>query len=186
MNLNLAFQTCLTYLAFEREKAATRRLEQTAKSENLDDLLTVENLEPGLIEYSTTHGFRMLYGDRPEQNQFVVAKKGNGFAKARNLPYTYLQTKCEPPQLIVESPSMEATVAGYAQAIKLPMAIAGEIDEYREGTLIVCITEDNKESADSGYANAVSLPYSPGSVYIQKIDMLDTDYAAMLVDFPRF
>ncbi len=195
MSLNLAFQTFLSYLDIEREKVATHRLEQVAKSEKLDDFLTVENLEPGLIEYFTTHGFRILcrdcfqhcpLGNRPEINEFVVAKKGNGFAKARSLPYIYLQTKCEPPQLIVECPCVQASNAGYAQAMKLPCAIAGKIDEYPEGTMVVCITEDSKDSAAFGYANAVPLPYSQDSVCIQKIDMLDTEYAAMLVNEPRF
>ena len=194
MNLHLAFQTFLSYLDFEREKVATRKLEQVAKSENLDDFLTGESSEPGIIEYSTTHGFRFLCPERPELNEFVVAKKGIRFSKARNLPYIYLQTKCEPPQLIVECHCVQASNAGYATAVRLPIAkpcvracaIAGRIDEYPEGTMVVRITEDNKESADSGYTNAVPLPYSPGSVYIQKIDMLDTEYAAMLVDFRKF
>ena len=186
MNLHLAFQTFLSYLDIEREKVATHRLEQVAKSEKLDDFLAIENLEPGLIEYSTTHGFRFLCPERPELNEFVVAKKGIGFSKARNLPYIYLQTKLKPPQLIVECPCVQATAAGYAQAIKLPIAIAGKIDEYPEGTMVVCITEDSEASASFGYANAVPLPYSLDSVYIQKIDMLDTEYAAMLVDCPRF
>jgi len=184
MNLNLAFQTFLSYLEIEREKIAARRLEQTANSENLDNFLVTENAEPGIIEYSTNHGLRVLCPDCPEVNQFVIVKKGKGFAKARNLPYIYLQN-CEPPQLIVESPSADAIGYGYATAVRLPYAIAGKIDEYPEGTLIVCITEDNKEAAAFGYANAVLLPYSLDSVYVQKIDMLDTEYAAMLVDFPR-
>ena len=171
------------------------RLEQIAKSEKLDDFLAIENLEPGIIKYSTTYGFRILcrdcfqhcpLGNRPQLNEFVVAKKGNGFAKARNLPYIYLQTLCEPSQLIVESPSADAIGYGYAQAIRLPYRIANKIDEYPEGTMIVCVTKDNEKSAAFGYANAVPLPYSPESVYVQKIDMLDTEYAAMLDNVPRF
>jgi len=54
---------------------------------------------------------------------------------------------------------------GYAQAVRLPYAIAGKIDEYPEGTMIVCITEDSEASADSGYANAVPLPYSQNTSY---------------------
>jgi len=186
MNLHQAFQIFLSHLDLEREKAATRKLEQIAKSENLDDFLAIENLQPGLIEYSTTHGFRILSRDRPQLNEFVVAKKGIGFSKARNLPYIYLQTLCEPPQLIVESPSYEAMGYGYATAVRLPYAIVSKIDEYPEGTLIVLFTDDNQRSADFGYANAVPLPYNRESVYIQKIDMLDTEYAAMLDNFPRF
>ncbi len=186
MNLHLAFQTFFSYLDIGREKAVTRRLEQLAKTENLDKFLAAEKAELGLIEYSTTHGFRVLCPDCPQGNQLVITKKGNGFAKAKNLPYIYLRTLCEPPQLIVESPSAEAMGYGYAQAVRLPYAIASEIDEYPEGTTIVCITDDNQKSAAFGYANAVPLPYSPESVYIQKIDMLDTEYAAMLDNVPRF
>jgi hypothetical protein len=68
----------------------------------------------------------------------------------------------------------------------LPYAIAGKIDEYPEGALVVCITEDSQEAANIGYINAVPLPYRKDYVYIQHIDMFDTEYAAMLVDFPRF
>ena len=186
MNPYLVFHAFLSYLSLEREKVAHRRLEQIAKSEEIDDFQVVESSELGVMEYSTTHGFRVLYRDRPQINQFVVAKKGNGFAKARNLPYIYLQTLCEPSQLIVESPCIQATAAGYTTAVRLPIAVAGKIDEYPEGTMIVRITEDSEASVDSGYANAVPLPYSRESVYIQKIDMLDTEYAAMLDNEPRF
>ncbi len=61
MNLHKAFQTFLSSLKKEREKAATCRLEQQlAKTENLDKFLAAEKAELGLIEYSTTHGFRVL------------------------------------------------------------------------------------------------------------------------------
>lgn len=185
MNLHLVFQAFLVYLGLKREKVAHRRLERIAKSEKLDDFLVIENSESGTIEYCTTHGFRVLCPKCPELNEFVVAKKGIRFSKAKNLPYIYLQTKCEPPQLIVESPCVQATVAGYATAVLLPYIVAGKIDEYPEGTIVVCITEGSKEFAVIGYANAVPLPYSQDSVYIQRIDMLDTEYAT-LVDFQRF
>jgi hypothetical protein len=186
MNLHPAFQIFLRYSDVEREKISTHKLEQIAISENLDDFLAIENSKPGIIEYSTTYGFRILCPELPELNQFVITKKGNGFAKARNLPYIYLQTKCEPPQLIVESPSEEAIGYGYAQAVKLPCVIAGITNEYPEGTMVVCITKDNQESAAFGYANAMPLPYQKDDIYIQRIDMLDTEYAAMLVDEPIF
>ena len=189
MNLDLAFYTFLSYFAIKRHKLAAQKLEEICKSENLDEFLGIDNsahLKLEVVHYATTHGFRILYFNRPEFNEFLVAKKGNGFAKARNLPYIYLQTKCEPPQLIVESPSTDAIGYGYAQAVRLPYRIAGNIDEYPEGTMIVCITEDNEEAAAFGYANAISLPYRKDDIYIQHIDMLDTEYAAMLVDFPRF
>jgi hypothetical protein len=190
MNIYLACQTFISYFAIKRHKISARKLEKICKSENLDEFLGIDNtyhLKPEImVHYATTHGFRRLHLNRPELNQFIVAKKGNGFSKARNLPYIYLQTKCKPPQLIVESPSAEATSYGYAQAASLPCITAGKIDEYPEGALVVCLTEDNKESADYGYANALPLPYSRDSVYVQKIDMLDTEYVAMLVDEPRF
>jgi hypothetical protein len=185
MNLHIAFQTFLFYLDSERDNVAALKLKEIAKSENLDNFLGVENLLAGEIDYFTTHGFRTLNCNRQGRNQFVVAKRGNGFSIAKNLPYIYLQ-KCEPPQLIVESPSSEATGYGYAQAFRLPYAIASKIDEYPEGTMIVCITKDNEESAAFGYANAVPLPYQKSDICIEKIDMLDTEYAAMLVDYKRF
>lgn len=186
MNLNLIFQTFLSYFAIKRHRIAAQKLEEICKSENLDEFLAIENSELGVIEYCTTHGFRVLCPERPELNEFIVAKKGIGFSKARNLPYIYLQTKCEPPQLIVEYPCVQATAAGYAIAVKLPIAVAGKIDEHPEGTLVVCITEDSEASADSGYANAVPLPYQKDDKCIHRINMLDTVYAAMLVDPPRF
>lgn len=80
MNLHLACQTFLSYLDLEREKREkvdTCRLEQITKSENLDNFLATENAEPGIIQYSTTHGLRVLCPDCPEVNQFVIVKKGN-------------------------------------------------------------------------------------------------------------
>ncbi len=188
MNLHQAFQIFMSYFAVEREKIAAQKVEEIARFENLDIFLEAEeNCQPGEVMYCTVHGFRSLNSECRHLNQFVVANRGVGFSKARNLPYIYLPvTECELPQLIVECPCVQATIAGYAQAIKLPIAIAGKTDEYPEGTMVVCITKDNKESANSGYANADPLPYSPDSVYVHKIDMLDTEYAAMLVDFPRF
>ncbi|PSB26097.1 hypothetical protein [Chlorogloea sp. CCALA 695] len=186
MNLHLAFQTFLSYLDSERDNAAALRLKQIAKSENLDNFLGIEDLSLGGIYYFTTHGFRTLNCDRPDRNQFVVAKKGNGFSIAKNLPYIYLPiSKCEPPQLIVESPSESASAAGYAQAVKLPYTIAGKEDDYPEGTLVVCVTLDNERAAIN-YANASPLPYDRKSVYIEDLRMLDTEYAAMLEDVPRF
>lgn len=186
MNLHLAFQTFLSYLDSERDNAATLRLKEIAKLENLDNFLVIENLSAGEIEYITTHGFQTLNCHRPDRNQFVVAKKGNGFSIAKNLPYIYLPiSKCEPPQLIVESPSESATTAGYAQAVKLPYAIAGIEHDYPEGTLVVCVTVDNERAAIN-YANASPLPYDRKSVYIKDLKMLDTEYAALLEDVSRF
>ena len=97
MNLHLAFQTFLTYLDFKREKIAAHRLKEIAKAENLDKFWGIEDLSAGGIDYFTTHGFRTLNWYCPDRNQFVVAKKGNGFSIAKNLPYIYLPiSKCEP------------------------------------------------------------------------------------------
>lgn len=188
MNLHQAFQIFMSYFAVEREKIAAQKVEEIARFENLDIFLEAEeNCKPGEVMYCTVHGFRSLNSECRHLNQFVVTNKGAGFSRARNLPYIYLPaTECELPQLIVECPCVQATTAGYAIAVKLPIVVASRIDEYPEGTMIVCITEDSEASVDSGYANAVPLPYSRNSVYIQKIDMLDTEYAAMLVDFQRF
>lgn len=41
------------------------------------------------------------------------------------------------------------------------------------------------EAVVAGYAQAERID-EQGSVYIERIDMLDTEYAAMLIDFPRF
>ena len=157
MNLNLAFKTFLSYLDYEREEIASCKLKEIAKAENLDELLGIEDLSVGEIDYCTTHGFRTLNCNCPDQNQFVVAKKGNGFSIAENLPYIYLPvSKCEPPQLIVESPSESASAAGYATAVRLPYTIAGMGHDYPEGTLVVCLTLDN-EKAVVNYANAIPL-----------------------------
>ena len=111
-----------------------------------------------------------------------------------------------PPQLIVQTPSEEASNAGYAVAIKLPYTVAGLGHDYPQGTLVVCLMMENEEVA-TGYANAIRLPVDyirvyvedlammpdnnllpldNGDIYIEHIDMLDTEYAAMSVDSPRF
>lgn len=188
MNLHQAFQIFMSYFAVEREKIAVQKVEEICKSENLDIFSGVEeNCQPGEVYYSTLHGFRTLDSERRHLNQFVVTNKGVGFSRARNLPYIYLPaTECESSQLIVECPCIQVTAAGYGQAVKLPYAIASKIDEYPEGALVICITKNNEELSALGYANAVPLPYSPDSMYVQKIDMLDTEYAAVLVNFQRF
>jgi hypothetical protein len=123
------------------------------------------------------------------------------------LPYIYSRgTTWFPPQLIVQNPSKSASIAGYAVAIKLPYTIAGIGHDYPQGTLVVCLTMENEKVA-TGYANAISLPVDyirvyveelamipnndllprdTGDIYIEHIDMLDTEYAAMLEDVSRF
>ena len=144
---------------------------------------------------------------RCELNQFVVTKKGLGFLKGQDLPYIYCRgTTWFPHHLIVHTPSEEARIAGYAAAIRLPYTIAGIGHDYPQGTLVVCLTLENEKVA-TGYANAIRLPVDyrrvyvedlaimpnndllpldQSDIYIEHIDMLDTEYAAMLVDFPRF
>ena len=106
---------------------------------------------------------------------------------AQQLSYLYYPcTRYKPCQLIVESPSESASVAGYAKAVRLPYANSDRIDEYPQGTTIVCIAEDNEEAVTFGYANAVPLPFDCDSIYIEDLGMLDTEYTALLENVPRF
>jgi len=93
MKVHPAFHIFLWYSDVKREKISARKLEQIAISENLDDFLFIENSEPGIIEYSTTYGFRILCPERPELSQFVVAKKGMVLQK----PEICLIFACKPP-----------------------------------------------------------------------------------------
>ena len=208
MNLHQAFDVFMSYFAVERHAIAAQKIEEIAKSENLDIFLEAqEDCKPGEVYYCTVHGFRSMDDTCLELNQFVVTKRGLGFSKGRDLPYIYRRgTTWVPPQLIVLYPSEEASIAGYAAAIKLPYTIAGIGHDYPEGTLVVCLTLENEQVAE-GYANAIRLPVDyrrvyvedlammpnndllpldNGDIYIEHIDMLDTEYAAMLVDSPRF
>ena len=58
---------------------------------------------------------------------------------------------------------------GYANAIRLPV-------DYRSGYV-----EDLAMMPDNNL-----LPLDQSDIYIEHIDILDTEYAAMLVDSPRF
>ncbi len=208
MNLHQAFDIFMSYFAVEQQTIAAQKIEEIAKSENLDIFLDAEeDCKPGEVYYCTVHGFRSINSTRCELNQFVVNKEGKGFSKGRDLPYLYRRdTSWFPPQLTVLSPSEEASNAGYAVAIKLPYTIAGLGHDYPQGTLLVCLTMENEEVA-TGYANAIRLPVDyrrvyvedlammpdnnllpldQSDIYIEHIDMLDTEYAAMLVDSPRF
>lgn len=209
MNLHQAFDIFMSYFAVEQQAIAAQKIAEIAKSENLDIFLEAkENCKSGEVYYCTVHGFRSMDSTRCELNQFVVTKnkKGKGFSKGRDLPYIYRRgTIWFPPELIVQTPSQEASIAGYAAAIRLPFNVAGLGHNYPQGTLVVSLTMENEEVA-IGYTNALrlpidrrsvyveelempdnnSLPLDQSDIYIQRIDMLDTDYAAMLVDFPRF
>jgi hypothetical protein len=158
-------------------------------SENLDKFIQIDSQYEGALDYQTFHGLRSVNSKRPEHNQFLITKKGNGFARPKNLPYLYFPAKEDyPSQLIVGSICAEANLAGYIAAIQLPYFITGEerfYDDYPEGTLVVNLTTENEHIA-TGYANAVSLPLNQNSIYIEKIDMLDTEYATMLEDVPKF
>ncbi len=158
-------------------------------SENLDEFIQIDSQYKGALDYQTFHGLRSVNSKRPERNQFLITKKGNGFARPKDLPYLYFPAKEDyPSQLIVGSVCAEANLAGYIAAIQLPYFITGEerfYDDYPEETLIVNLTTENEHIA-TGYGNAVSLPLNRNSIYIEKIDMLDTEYAAMLVDSPNF
>ena len=151
--------------------------------------MQIDSQYEGTLNYATVHGLRTV-SDRPEHNQFLITGIGGGFARPKNLPYLYFPAKEDyPSQLIVVSVCAEANLAGYIAAIQLPCFITGEerfypTGDYPEGTLVVHLTTENEMIA-SGYANAVLLPLDRNSIYIEKIDMLDTEYAAMLVDSPR-
>ena len=162
-----------------------------AISENLDEFIQIDSEYEGALDYQTFHGLRSLNSKRPERNQFLVTRKGDGFARPKDLPYVYFPAKegYPTPELRVEIVCAEASLAGYVPAIRLPYSITGEKcfspEDYPEGTLVVHLTTENEQIA-TGYANAVLLPLDRNSVYIEKIDMLDTEYAAMLEDVSRF
>ncbi len=146
MNLHQAFDVFMSYFALEQQTIAAQKIEEIAKSENLDIFLEAqEDCEPGEVYYCTVHGFRSMDDTCSELNQFVVTKRGLGFSKGRDLPYIYRRGNTWfPPQLIVHNPSEEASIAGYAAAIKLPYTIAGLSHNYPQGTLVVCLTMENE------------------------------------------
>ena len=45
----------------------------------------------------------------------------------------------------------------------------------KAAALIVCITSDNQEATDAGYANALTIPGLRSNVHIENLKMLDTD-----------
>ncbi len=167
-----------------------------ASAENLDRVVELENCSVGRVEYCTVHGCRVLSCDLPELNLFVVLKNGEGFAGAQLLPYDYSPTnRFRHSKLVVTCiPTDTASEAGYARAIALPYIHVDLVLFYPLGTLVVCVRDDNAEAIGAGYANAVLLSGKGVSgiqrdcseVYIEDMQMLDTDYAASLVDFPRF
>lgn len=162
-----------------------------AIAERLDEFVELESHRPGVIEYCTVHGCRIVSSHRPELNLFVVLKKGQGFARAVPLPYVYsYNSKHKIPQLrVVEYNRSDAlaTTTGWAGAIDLPYVIASDTGVYPNGTLVVSINATNHEATSAGYANALPwVALEQGDIYIEDLKMLDTQYANSLVDFPRF
>lgn len=135
---------------------------------DLDQAVEIENFFCGRVDYSTVHGSRSV-GIFLEFNQFLVVKEGAGFARAREIPYLYF-------------PSNKAANS----SLRMPNMLLNLAEVYPAAALIVCITSDNQEATDAGYANAVPIPGLRSNVYIENLKMLDTDYADSLVDFTRF
>lgn len=165
---------------------------EIALCEGLDEFVGIADCDEKKVEYYTVHGWRNLSHARPELNQFFVLKTGAGFARAIAMPYVRsLNIVNQIPQLIVEWIVSDAATAGYAKAVKLPYYTAGGVDAFPIGTLVVCINENNLEALSAGYANAL-LVLSKGvsyrrrdicEVYIEDLQMLDTEYAAPLLAF---
>lgn len=168
-------------------RAKQKSLAEIAIAEKLDEFVEMESCNESRAEYNTVHGWRMLSSDRPGLNEFFVFKKGDGFAKALAMPYIrFTDGVSKTPQLIVQSIVSDAAIVGYAAAVSLPYYITGTSDGYPTGTLVVRINETNSEAIGEGYANAVPMPISKSDIYIENMQMLDTEYADSLVDFPKF
>lgn len=90
------------------------------------------------------------------------------------------------PQLVVQSIVSDAAIVGYAAAISLPYYVTGTSDGYPMGTLVVRIDETNTEAIGEGYANALPRVVSRSDIYVEDLQILDTEYAASLVDVSRF
>lgn len=139
------------------------------------------------VEYITVHGWRVLSSDRPGLNQFYVFNRGDGFVKALEMPYIrFIDGVSNTPQLVVQAIVSESAIVGYAAAVALPYYIAGTSEGYPTGALVVRIDQTNSEAIGEGYANALPRVVSRSDVYIEDLQILDTDYAASLVDVPRF
>ncbi len=76
--------------------------------------------------------------------------------------------------------------SGFARAVPMPYVRSYN---YQLGIpqLIVEYNQPDAPATIAGYARAVPLsePCVRGGIYIEDLRMLDTDYAAMLIDFPR-
>lgn len=158
MNFYQAFETVLSYLTQQRNKRATRRLQEIAeheeflkfytakeiaKAEKIDEFFYVTKCSLGIIEYSTEHGLRTLSIENPEKKLFLV--------------------RC-----------LEDSDSGFAMAEQM---------SYHE--ILEALDSINK-LLDSIHTRPISKSYIRDGVWIENLDMLDTDYAAMLADMPRF
>lgn len=69
---------------------------------------------------------------------------------------------------------------GFAKAVKLPYIVYRNSDEYPNGTLVVYTS--NQDATAAGYVSAIPLAVAlPKLPYIHDLGMLDTEYAAMLL-----
>lgn len=113
-----------------------------------------------------------------------------GYARAVPLPYKYLPNpESTFPWLARDLTHIPtAMYSVYSKSVELPdMAYSACCFTIcLPNSLEVCINGHNEEATSAGYANAVPLPISRSNIYVDDLNMLDTDYAASLVDFPRF
>lgn len=167
-----------TLLPIEEIWAVKLCLEETNCA--LDSFVQLENCQAGVIEYSTVHGYRLWSQKHPEYNQFVVLKKGDGFAQAVTLPYGYtpINRFHQHSKLVVNSHLKEAaSQAGYASAVELPYFIqaACHAPICLSATMVVCVRNGNSEAMAMGYANALPIAVSKSDIYVENKQMLDTD-----------
>lgn len=190
MDFQSRFTHFLSHL-FQGQKS----LVEIAIAEGLDEFVELETSEGGTVKYSTVHGCRTLSSDRPELSSFVVLTKGFGYAKAVPLPYNRYLPNCEfnDHRLVRDlSPIPTAIYAAYGKAAQLPDEVYLKFHSTccfnicLPNSLKVSINSQNEEATSAGYANAVPIPISKNDIYIEDLQMLDTEYAASLVDFPRF
>lgn len=125
----------------------------------------------------------------------VEEAKTAGYARAVPLPYDrYLpDSEFNQPRLTGDLNHIPpAMYAAYGKAIESPDEVYLRFHSTCcfticiPNSLEVYINSQNEEATSAGYANAVPLPISISNIYIEDLQMLDTDYAASLVDFPRF
>lgn len=121
--------------------------------------------------------------------------KTAGYAKAIPLPYSrYLpDLESKHPRKLRDFSSIPSAIyAAYGKATQLPDEACLRFHSVCYFTICVpnsldvCINSQNEEAISVGYANAVPVPISKSDVYIEDMQMLDTDYADSLVDVSRF